>query len=291
MAKISYSQWTTWKRCGHFWKLKYVEGPRIDDTSIDTMFGKVMHEVIQDWWKDVFDKSEGYANSQDRTDQIKNKLIAGFSEATILSENGQSIYLCDKPTLIEYFNHGVLIMEYLQKYRKKIFPTKNVELVGIELELEWELKPGVMFTGFIDIVTENKDTGKITLYDLKTSKTGWNDYAKKDTTKIAQLLLYKRIYSKMFKVPEALIDVEYLILKRIISESTEYHIPRVSRFVPANGTISVNKAYSGLMEFVDQCFNEDGSYNTLSTDPSPSKSACRFCPYKTMKDKCSVGVK
>jgi len=290
MKKISYSQWTTWKRCSHFWKLKYVDGPRIDDASIDTLFGTCMHEVIQDWLTDVFTKSEKYANNQDRSEAIKTKLMDGFKTNTILTEDGQSIFLCDKPTLIEYYQQGLAIMSYVQQYRAKIFPTKNVILLGIEIELSWELKPGIFFQGFLDVVTENTDTGRITIHDLKTSKAGWNDYAKKDPVKIAQLLLYKRFYAKMRNIPESMIDVEYLILKRNIVESTEFHIPRVSKFVPANGTPSVNKAHTALMEFVDACFNEDGSYNVSKVEPNPSKNNCRFCPYKTMKDKCSVGV-
>jgi len=290
MPTISFSQWKTWKSCGHHWKLKYVIGPRIDDTSIDTMFGKVMHSVIQEWLTDIFALPEDHTDLEDRSERIKSGLISGFSEATILAENNQPVYLCDKPTLIEYFNQGVLIMEYLQTYRKKIFPTKDVVLKGIETELKWKLKPNVWFTGFIDIVTENTKTGYITLYDLKTSNRGWNDYAKKDVTKTAQLLLYKRIYSKQFKVPEALIEVEYLILKRNISESADYHIPRVSKFVPAHGTPSVNKAYNLIVEFVDQCFAEDGSYDVSTIEPQPSKSNCRFCPYRNDKLKCPVGV-
>ncbi len=290
MKKISYSQWTTWKRCSHFWKLKYVVGPRIDDASIDTVFGTVMHEVIQEWLTDVFTKSEKYANNQDRSETIKIKLMEGFKKNTLLVEGKAPVFLCDKTTLMEYYQQGLAIMAYVQQYRSKIFPTKNVILRGIEIELRWEVKPGIFFEGFIDIVTENTETGRITIHDLKTSKSGWNEYAKKDMTKIAQLLLYKRFYAKMHNIPESMIDVEYLILKRNIMESTEFHIPRVSRFVPANGTPSVNKAHMALMDFVDACFDDDGNYKVDMVEPNPSKNNCRFCPYKTMKDKCSVGV-
>lgn len=266
-------------------------GPRIDDTSIDTIFGTAMHEVIQDWLTEVFTKSDAYANNKDRTIIIRQKLMALFKENIVLNENSEPSYLCDKPTLLEYYNQGCLIMEYLQKYRKKIFPTKDIELVGIEVPLNLKLKNEVVFTGFIDIITKDTKTGEVVITDLKTSKSGWGDYQKKDITKLAQLLLYKRFYSQQYNVDEHLINVEFVILKRNITESTMYHIPRISKFVPAHGTPSVNKAVREIFKFIDECFHEDGTYKTDNIVATPSKSSCKFCPYLKLKDKCSVGIK
>ena len=49
MNKISYSQYSLWANCPMAWKLKYVDGHRFDDSSINTVFGTAMHEVIQEW--------------------------------------------------------------------------------------------------------------------------------------------------------------------------------------------------------------------------------------------------
>ena len=290
MNKISFSQWTTWAKCPLWWKNKYVIGPRIDDSSIDTVFGTTMHEVIQDWLTDVFGKSEAYANKQDLTDKIRATLIKLFTENTTKTDDGQTVYLCDKTTLMEYYTHGCLIMDYLQTHRAKIFPTKNVTLVGIEVELAVEVKNNVLFKGFIDIVTKDEETGRVTIYDLKTSKSGWGDWQKKDKLKTHQLLLYKKFYSKQYDVPENMIDVQFVILKRMIVESDLYHIPRIGKFIPANGKPSVNKAVADIEHFIDECFNPDGSYKDIEAVPTPSKSNCRFCSYKTDKEKCPVGI-
>ncbi len=47
MNKISYSQYTMWANCPQAWKLKYIDGHKFDDTSINTIFGTAIHEVVQ----------------------------------------------------------------------------------------------------------------------------------------------------------------------------------------------------------------------------------------------------
>ena len=49
MNKISYSQYSIWANCPLAWKLRYVDDVKFDDSSINTVFGTAMHEVIQEW--------------------------------------------------------------------------------------------------------------------------------------------------------------------------------------------------------------------------------------------------
>lgn len=280
MANISFSQWSTWAACPEHWRLKYVVGPRIDDSTIDTILGHALHTVIQDWLKDLYSKNITYANNQDRSVLLKEELSKEFKEKTII-ENGSPRFVCDKPTLVEYYNHGCLILNYLQTNYKKIFPVTNTILLGVEKELSVSLRNGVVFKGFIDVITQNTTTGIITIHDLKKSKSGWSDYQKRDATKMAQLLLYKRFYARQFDVPEKMINVEFIIMKQTVFTSPIYVVPRITKHIPANGTPSINKAENAIMKFVDECFNTDGEYVTDNIVATPSKSACRFCPYNT----------
>ena len=76
-----------------------------------------------------------------------------------------------------------------------------------------------------------------------------------------------------------MIDVEFMILKRKVSENTDYHIPRISRHVPASGKPSMNKAWRGFTEFVDSVFNPDGTYRTdIEYFKKPSK-LCGWCEF------------
>jgi hypothetical protein len=78
------------------------------------------------------------------------------------------------------------------------------------------------------------------------------------------------------------IEVEYQILKRKVSDNTEFTIPRISKFVPANGKPSVNAAWKGFMEFVDSVYDEEGVVKQVDFPTNKSKS-CDWCEFKTRK--------
>jgi hypothetical protein len=290
MNKISYSQYSLWANCPLAWKLKYVDGHRIDDTSIHTIFGTAMHEVIQEWLEVLYNQSEKFANNLDLSENLKEKLSNLFKENTKLDDDGNKIFLCDKKELSEFYMQGCLILDYVQQHRKKIFPTQATKLFGIEHELSVEVAPGVVFNGFIDIVTHNTATDKYVVYDLKTSKSGWNDYQKSDPVKLQQILLYKKFLSQTLNIPEDKISTEYIILKRIISETSQYPVPRVSKFEPSNGKPSIKKAWAAMEKFITECFDGEGNYNTSNINPTPSKSNCRWCKFRDKKDLCSHGI-
>lgn len=290
MNKISFSQYAMWLNCPMAWKLKYVDGHRLDDSSIHTVFGTAMHESIQEWLDILYNKSETMAKTVFLHDDFKDKLITLFKENTEVDEDGQKVFLADKKTLMEFYEQGCAILTYIQSNYKKIFPTSNVKLHSIEYPLDIEVRKGVRYVGFIDIVTYNEKTGKYVLYDLKTSTRGWNDYQKKDPGKINQLLLYKRFFAQQLDVNEDDISVEFTILKRTIFEGSPYPIPRVSKFVPSHGKPSVNKSWDSFINFVDTCFDDDGNY-IVEQKATPSKSNCRWCNYRDRNDLCSFGVK
>ena len=287
--KISYSQFSMWQNCPHAWKLKYVDGHRIDDTSIHTIFGTAMHEVIQEWLDILYNQSETVAKTRYLHDTLKDKLLHLFKENIKLDESGNKTFLTDKPTLYEFYNHGCLILDYIQVNYKKIFPTEYTVLHSIEYPLEITVKNNVTYIGFIDIVTHNTLDDTYKLYDLKTSTSGWSDYQKKDPVKVGQLLLYKRFFAQQLNLSEKQISVEYIILKRTIFENAQYPTPRVSKFEPAHGTPSLNKTWVLFQNFVNTAFDDDGNYINEQI-AIPSKDACRFCKFKDRKDLCAVGV-
>jgi hypothetical protein len=287
--KISWSQYTMWANCGHAWRLKYVDGHRLDDSSIHLIFGTSMHEVIQDWLHVLYNKSENVARTIYLHDVFKTKLLTLFRENTIVTDAGEKVFLADKNTLMEFYNQGCEILTYTQDNYKKLFPTKNTKLFAIEYELRAEIKPGVNYIGYIDIVTYDTETRKYVLYDLKTSGTGWSDYQKKDPLKVGQLLLYKKVFAEQMGIPLSDISVEFVVLKRKIFEHGEFKIPRVSKFTPSNGAPSVKKNWESFLEFVNTAFDEKGEYIPTQT-PSPSIHNCKWCVYKNKPELCSFAV-
>lgn len=288
MNKISYSQYSMWANCPKAWQLKYIDGHRIDDTSIHTVFGTAMHEVIQEWLDVLYNHSETKAKTVYLHDGLKEKLLTLFKQYTTEDSEGNKTFLADKKTLMEFYQHGCDILTYVQTNYKKLFPTANTKLFAIEYELDIEVRPGVQYVGYIDIVTHNTATNKFVLYDLKTSSRGWTQAQKSDPIKINQLLLYKRFFAQKLGIEEKSITVEFIILKRTISESADFVIPRVSKFEPSNGPPTMRKMWDSFSNFVNTAFDESGSYITEQL-ATPSKEACRWCKFRDRKDLCSVG--
>jgi len=189
---------------------------------------------------------------------------------------------CTQIELEEFFGDGRQILHYFKTKLDKLYTKSGFELVSIELPLNAEVRPGVNFVGFIDIVLKEVSSGKIIIIDLKTSTRGWNQYQKADKVKTSQMLLYKKFYSEKYNVPLDKIEVEYQILKRKVSDTTEFTIPRISKFVPANGKPSVNAAWKGFMEFVDSVYDEVGAVKQVDFPTNKSK-ACDWCEFKSRK--------
>lgn len=287
--RISFSQYTMWSNCAYAWKLRYVDGHKFDDGSIHTIFGTAMHEIIQSWLDTLYNKSETIAKTVYLHDDFKARFLELFKENTLLTENGEKTFLADKKTLMEFYEQGCKILTYVQNNYKKLFPTANTKLFAIEYELNAEVKNGVNYVGFIDIVTYNTATNKYVLYDLKTSRSGWTQDQKTDPNKVGQLLLYKKFFAEQMGISEDNISVEFIILKRFVAENTQFHIPRVSKFEPPNKTPSLRKNWERFQQFVDGAFDNNGEYIT-EQKATPSKDNCRWCVYRDKKDLCSFSV-
>jgi hypothetical protein len=282
--RVSYSSFSVWMNCPHQWKLRYVDGIR-DGGSIHTVFGTACHEAIQEWLQLRYNVSEQKANFFDIEDFFKERLLTLFKEEIKHDADGHPTYLCDQPTLKEFYSAGVEIIRHVRKHRDQYFPTKGYELVGCEVPLEVMMSDGVQFNGYIDIVTRHKRTGEVFIFDLKTSKRGWF-HEKKDPIKIGQLLLYKSFYAKQFDVDIEKITVEFIILKREINENSEWPQSRVSKFEPSQGKISVKRAVTLFEDFVEKAFDSNGDIKPDHLIATPSEKSCRWCLFKNKPDLC-----
>ena len=96
------------------------------------------------------------------------------------------------------------------------------------------------------------------------------------------MLLYKKFYSDKYGIPLDKIKVEYQILKRKIFEGADFPIPRISKFVPANGKPSVNRAWTDFKNFVDSVYGDNGE--VIQTEfPTNKGKPCDWCEFKTRK--------
>ena len=288
MKNISYSQYSMWAQCPHRWKTAYIDGKREFKESIHTLFGKSMHEVIQTFLTVMYNDTVKLAEQLPLEDMLRTRMKRNFENA--LTENG-GVEFCNERDMVEFYTQGVDILNFLRKKRAQYFSKKGYELIGIEVPLGYDMPNNIKFVGYLDVVIKDTVRNVIKIYDIKTSTMGWNKYMKADKLKSDQLLLYKQFYAKQYDHPIEKIEVEFFIVKRKLWENTDYPQKRVQKFVPANGKPSINQVVKRLDEFMTECFNSDGEYNSEHIyKKEASKKNCRFCDFN-QTEYCDAGVK
>lgn len=276
MAKVSYSQYGMYSTCQQQYKLKYVDKLGESSANIHTIFGSAMHETIQHFLDVMYNVTKKQALTLNLEGMLYDSLVEHFTNE---KDKMEGRFPCTKEELDEFFEDGKLILEYFTKKLDKLYSKSGFELVAIEQMLNAEVKPGVNFVGFIDVLLKDKTTQEYIIIDLKTSTRGWNKYQKNDKIKTSQMLLYKKFYSEKYDIPLDKIKVEYQILKRKLWEAADFPVPRISKFVPANGKPSVNRAWDGFLGFVNNVFGENGEI--IQTDfPTNKGKHCDWCEFK-----------
>tara|TARA_R110000803_G_scaffold132540_1_gene199759 strand:+ start:514 stop:1452 length:939 start_codon:yes stop_codon:yes gene_type:complete len=279
---ISYSQLNSFATCEKQWYLTYVKKLAPYQASIHAAFGTAFHETMQSWLDVLYNDKVKTANEMDLDSLLYENMIKAYKSQK--AQNGHQDFSTAEELQLFWLD-GKHILDFLKKKRSAYFTTKGVYLAGIETLLYQELRPGVMFKGFIDLVFYDERVDEWTIMDIKTSTSGWNKYAKSDDSKKAQLLLYKEFFSKQFNIPLDKIKVEYFIVKRRVPVEAEFAAmqKRVQEFRPADGPIKMKQAINLMENFVHQAVDLDGDYIDKEYFPSPSKNACRFCNIKKMR--------
>ena len=285
MSKISYSQLSLYNNCPHQWKLRYIDKISKSESNIHLIFGTAMHETLQTYLEVMYSQTAKKADALDLPGMLQKTLISEFKKA----EETDGKPPCSKENIKEFFDDGVQILNFFKKKRGEYFSKKRWKLVGIEKPINVQIKGKLRIIGFLDVVMYHELTKTIKIIDIKTSTMGWNKWAKKDTNKTSQLLLYKQFYSKQYDFPVERIEVEYFIVKRKLYEKALFPQKRVQKFSPASGTVSMNKVARKLKAFVDDAFTEEGERIDKEYLKTPSKKACKFCEFRKT-EYCSEGV-
>jgi hypothetical protein len=284
---ISYSQTLSYNTCPHQWALSYIKRLQEYRPTIHTVFGTAFHETLQDWLTQLYEGTVKNAMEMDLDALLLSKMQTVY--AAEKEKYGQ--HFSSSEELSEFHSDGVEILKYIKKKRSSFFSTKYTRLVGVEIPLLHKISENLYFKGYIDLLLYNEQADRYLIFDIKTSTSGWNQYAKKDDNKLAQLLLYKEFLAKQFQIDVEKVDVQYFIVKRKVPADPEYPAmgKRVQEFVPPSGKIKRGQANNALMKFIRDAFDDSGQYVYKDYEKLPSKSNCMFCPYKNTEH-CSVGI-
>ena len=284
MGRISYSQISMYNDCPLRWKLNYVDKLSIRESNIHLIFGTAMHEVLQSYLEVMYYDSAKNADLLPLEEMLRDNLIKEFKKAE--EQDGKPP--CMKEDLMEFFDDGILIIDFFKKKRNQYFSKRDWELIGCEVPIDVDLKNNIKIVGYLDVVMRHIPTDSIKIIDIKTSTMGWNKWMKKDENKTQQLLLYKQFYSKQYDHPIERIEVEYFIVKRKLYENAMFPQKRVQKFVPASGKPSMNKVNGRMLKFINEAFTEDGEKKDDMV-ATPSKKACKFCEFKGT-EYCKWGI-
>ena len=274
---ISHTQMTKFLNCNYAWGLQYRDGHKVFDPSISLIFGTSIHEVFQEYITVFYNESKAAADRIDLETSFKDKLRSKYLEEFKKNKN---IHFSSPEEMNEHCNDGLEIIRYFKRKKETYLSKRGWYLVGCEVPVNYNILPNVYYNGSIDVVLYHEPTNTIEMWDLKTSTRAWYDKQKKDETKQAQLLLYKKIFSEQFDFPIDNINVKFLILKRKIKTDGDYPEKRIQEFVPSSGKIKVRKADDLLNLFSNSAFNEHGIVNPDPFKKNVSKDSCIFCPYK-----------
>jgi hypothetical protein len=282
---VSYSQYSMYNTCQYSWYLAYVKKQKVFQPGIHLLYGTSLHEAIQHYLQVMYDTSGVAADAIDLNAYFKSRMIENYQKDLDQYDNK---HYCSKEEFVEFLNDGIASLDWFKKNRSKYFSRKNTELIGIEVPILLPItdySPNVLMMGFIDFILYDKVTESYTIYDIKTSTRGWGDKEKKDQTKINQILLYKRFYSKALNIPEDKIDVKFFIVRRKIFENAEFPMKRIQEFLPANKSKKVKDAFDGLENFVKESFTPDAKYN-IDRKYEKNLSGCKWCVYKDKPELC-----
>jgi CRISPR/Cas system-associated exonuclease Cas4 (RecB family) len=287
---ISYSQMSMYLSCPKKWALQYRDGHKIYAPSINMTFGTAIHETVQNYLHTMYEENGAAADEINLEEYFEDRFRENYSKEY---QNNKKQHFSNPEEMREFFEDGIAILEFIKKKRNGYFTKRGYYLVGIEVPIV--ISPdkrynNVLFNGFIDLAIYHEPTNTFTIYDIKTSTRGWSDKDKKDEIKQFQVLFYKLYFSEQFGVPEESIDVKFFILRRKVWEESDFPQKRIQEFIPNQGKIKLKKARTALESFIDNVFNLDGTYKTTDHPAQPSKTNCKYCPFKNKKELCSQAI-
>ena len=285
-STVSYSQYSIYRRCPHQWYLSYVKGLSPYTASIHTIFGTSIHETIQHYLKVMYEQSGAAADREDILTMFNDRFRTIYKEEFERTKQ----HFSNPDEMKEFYEDGINVLTWFKKHRSQFFSTRNVVLLGIEMPLMVGLSKNLFLKGYIDFVLYDKDLDKVYIYDIKTSRQGWNDKAKKDEIKLAQILLYKEYFAKQYNIDIDKIEVEFFILKRKIWENDAFAIPYITSFKPASGKTKRKQAAEKFNMFLTECFDNEGKAINKQYNKIVSKDSCTYCPFSNDKTLCDKNI-
>jgi hypothetical protein len=273
---VSYSQYAKWFKCPHQWELDYIKGLKTFEANLNLTYGNAIHETLQHYVKTLYTEGMLKATTLGLRDYFIDHFVQECTDNKIVFTQDE---------MQEFVEDGVeFIKEFMTAaVRLQHFPPDKYEFLGVEDELNMDLTNNTQYWGYIDLVLKEKATGRIKIFDFKTSRMAWTASQMEDLSKTSQLVLYKALYSRKHNVPVSQIDVEFMILKRKLYPNSKFRQTRIQVFKPESNQKEVTRVIDHFTQFITESFKPDGTYNTdikYPKIPGKNKTNCKYCLHK-----------
>ena len=286
---ISHSQLNVYRGCPFRWKLQYKDKLRPFTSNIYSVFGKAIHEVIQHYLDVMYNKSVVKANKLNLEEEFQDSFAKNYQKEYL---KNNSTHFSDAVEMREFYDDGILILEYFKKKKSKIFSKRGWHLVGCEIPVVNVINkayPNVLYMGYLDVVLYHEELKRYHIIDLKTSTKGWTKWEKGDDKKTSQIVIYKKLFSDHYNIPIENVTVEFVILKRKLWEESDYPQTRIQSFIPSSGKTTIKKSITIVNDFISEVFDKKGNIKEIKYEKNPSKWTCSFCPFKDDEKVCGAG--
>lgn len=274
---ISYSQLRTFQKCPRQWQRDKVFGEAPPGDTVHTIGGTAFHETVQHWLQVLYDEGADTANDMDLKGEFKRRLKEEYDKVRQLDE-WQEVpeEPTDVPELSEYCRGTWPIFDELKDRYKFLFEPDDTELVGIEEEVDTELRDGIGFIGYLDVVLKVEGQQQYIVIDLKTSTSGWDKWSKEDPLKTNQLAAYKKFWSDKMEVPMGDVKPRFIICQREMGEWDSRHI---ESFIPPSGPDKREQFREWMDEMLDTAFENGEPVSDRLMPKRPKKYKCCWCPF------------
>lgn len=195
---ISFSEFNLFNQCGHRHLVEKHLKLTEQSMTVHLFFGNAMHEALEKSLKDSIGLNR-------RVDFFKRTFTKNMLD-----------HMSDEPgfrqELKDFLKQGEDLLNVLSV--ESLF--KKYKIVSVEEPIFEHVYGEFYFKGFIDLVVQDRETGKYVIIDWKTSGQKWNVKKKlSDDNFLCQMRFYKYFWSRKNKIALDDINCEYIVLNRL----------------------------------------------------------------------------
>lgn len=249
---ISFSSLSDLHRCPYSFKLSRIDGIYISTSSVDTIFGTVIHNSVQ---KQLQTKQE----QTDRFERTWKKFCGLYRKYLDIEQTNK------------YFDAGVIILQNINLFVENEFG-KDFEVLSVEEELLSSIdNTDIKFKAFVDLVILDHKNERLVILDLKSCSSAfmWKKYAGKE--KERQLVFYKHFYSLKHKLEPKDIQTIFLLLEKD---------PKSKKPIGLHKITSAEKKTSNHLRVLNESIQNLKELELFVKN----RTGCKFCPYKKSGD-------